>query len=214
MQNSSTIYQFILDGSGSMSNVRKETLTNFNLHLQSIQKLQSEFPEQTCSLSLTIFNGNLTQVWRHLEPSNISPLTLDKYETSGNTALLDAIGTQIQDIQNTFGADIEANKASVVMIILTDGEENSSKFFDFPFISKTIKSLEETGNWTFTFLGADLDTFHVGSMLNIKNSNILQFDKKEMNETFNVVNLSLKNYFYNKQKGIKSESYLNPEEEI
>jgi len=213
MQNKTTYYQFILDASGSMSNCRHETLQNLNLHLKTIQNLQIEFPEQIFKVSLTLFNTRLSQKWQYKSPLDVSPLSLDDYNTEGSTALLDAIGTQIHEIQHKFGDQMESNEATVVMVILTDGEENSSRFYDFPFISKTIKRLEKTGKWTFTFLGTDIDAFHVGEMLSIKRENTLQFDKREMGRTFNHLNNSLKNYSYNKQMGHINDDFLNPAEE-
>lgn len=192
MQNKTTYYQFILDASGSMSNCRHETLQNLNLHLKTIQNLQIEFPEQIFKVSLTLFNTRLSQKWQYKSPLDIQPLPLNDYNTEGSTALLDAIGTQIHEIQHRFGEQMESNEATVVMVILTDGEENSSRFYDFPFISKTIKKLEITGKWTFTFLGTDIDAFHVGEMLSIKRENTMQFDKREMGRTFNHLNNSLK----------------------
>jgi hypothetical protein len=213
MQNKTTYYQFILDASGSMSNCRHETLQNLNLHLKTIQNLQIEFPEQTFKVSLTLFNTRLSQKWQYKSPLDIPPLTLNDYNTEGSTALLDAIGTQIHEIQHRFGEQMESDEATVVMVILTDGEENSSRFYDFPFISKTIKRLEKTGKWTFTFLGTDIDAFHVGEMLSIKRENTMQFDKREMGRTFNHLNNSLKNYSFNKQMGHLNDDFLNPAEE-
>ena len=213
MQNKTTYYQFILDASGSMSNCRHETLQNLNLHLKTIQNLQNEFPEQIFKVSLTLFNTRLSQKWQYKSPLDIPPLPLDNYNPDGSTALLDAIGTQIHEIQHKFGDQMESDEATVVMVILTDGEENSSRFYDFPFISKTIKSLEKTGKWTFSFLGTDIDAFHVGEMLSIKRENTMQFDKREMGRTFNHLNNSLKNYSYNKQMGHLNDDFLNPTEE-
>lgn len=213
MQNKTTYYQFILDASGSMSNCRHETLQNLNLHLKTIQNLQIEFPEQIFKVSLTLFNTRLSQKWQYKSPLDIQPLLLNDYNTEGSTALLDAIGTQIHEIQHRFGEQMESNEATVVMVILTDGEENSSRFYDFPFISKTIKKLEETGKWTFTFLGTDIDAFHVGEMLSIKKENTMQFDKREMGRTFKHLNNSLINYSINKQMGKLNDDFLNPAEE-
>lgn len=213
MQNKTTYYQFILDASGSMLNCRDETLQNLNLHLKTIQNLQIEFPEQIFKVSLTLFNTRLSQKWQYKSPLDIQPLPLDDYNTEGSTALLDAIGTQIHEIQHKFGNQMESDEATVVIVILTDGEENASRFYDFPFISKTIKKLEETGKWTFTFLGTDIDAFHVGEMLSIKRENTLQFDKREMDRTFNHLNNSLKNYSFNKQMGKLNNDFLNPAEE-
>jgi hypothetical protein len=196
-----------------MSNCRHETLQNLNLHLKTIQNLQNEFPDQIFKVSLTLFNTHLAQMWNHKSPLDLQPLPLGQYTPNGGTALLDAIGTQIREIQHKFGNVIDSDEASVVMVILTDGEENSSRYFDFPFISKTIKSLEKSGKWTFTFLGTDIDAFHVGEMLSIKKGNTMQFDKTNINAAFNDVNYSLKNYFHKKQMGNLDGDFLEQSEE-
>ncbi len=213
MQNKTTYYQFVLDVSGSMSNCRHETLQNLNLHLKTIQNLQKEFSEQIFKVSLTLFNTRLHQKWAYKSPLDLEPLTLVEYVPDGSTALLDAIGTQIHEIQHKFGEQLASDEATAVMVILTDGEENSSRFYDFPFISKTIKELEKTGKWTFSFLGTDIDAFHVGEMLNIKKGNTMQFNKMEMNKTFSQVDHSLKNYFHNKQSGNYEQDFLHPTDE-
>jgi uncharacterized protein YegL len=213
MQNKTTYYQFVLDASGSMSNCRHETLQNLNLHLKTIQNLQKEFPEQIFKVSLTLFNTRLNQKWSYKSPLDLEPLPLNSYLPEGSTALLDAIGTQIHEIQHKFGEQLASDEATAVMVILTDGEENSSRYYDFPFISKTIKELEKTGKWTFSFLGTDIDAFHIGEMLNIKKENTMQFNKSEMQHTFNLVDHSLKNYFHNKQTGNYKQDFLSPTDE-
>ncbi|MFM9004884.1 MAG: hypothetical protein ACKOSR_05195, partial [Flavobacteriales bacterium] len=59
MKNSTTYYQFILDRSGSMSDVRSATLEAFNTHIESIRKAALKFPEQKFYASLCTFNDSV-----------------------------------------------------------------------------------------------------------------------------------------------------------
>ena len=56
MKNKTTLYNFILDRSGSMSGMEQMAVKGFNNHLSTIKNLQKEFPNQQFLCSLTTFN--------------------------------------------------------------------------------------------------------------------------------------------------------------
>ena len=91
------------------------------------------------------------------------------------TALLDGIGKSIEAIRRKYDQEIREDLASVVIVILTDGGENASKFYTRNLIAETIKELDATGKWTFSFLGADLDAVSASDNLNIRKENIISF---------------------------------------
>jgi hypothetical protein len=98
---------------------------------------------------------------------------------------------------------------SVVMIILTDGMENASRQFTYHQIAATIKSLEETDKWTFTFLGADIDAIHTSKMLNIREENVISFSKEDMNTMMNDVSEGMRFYSYSKNEGKTKKDFLD-----
>ncbi len=63
MKNTKTLYHFVLDKSGSMSDCIEATITGFNSQLETIRELQSEFPEQEFVMSLTIFDSQVETVF-------------------------------------------------------------------------------------------------------------------------------------------------------
>jgi hypothetical protein len=98
---------------------------------------------------------------------------------------------------------------SVVVVILTDGMENASRQFTYHQIAATIKSLEETDRWTFTFLGADIDAIHTSKMLNIREENVISFDKGDMNTMMNDVSEGMRQYSYSKSEGKTKKDFLD-----
>ena len=208
MKNSTTYYQFILDRSGSMSDVRSATLEAFNSHISSIQKAAMNFPEQKFYASLCTFNDAVEQPIVESRLDEFMPLNMRSYVTTGSTALLDAIGHSVHRIRNEHGKEIDKGKASVVVIIMTDGMENASRLYSFPEISRLIAQLEATDFWTFTFLGADLDAFEIGRMLNIREANTKSFYKADMHTTMDEMSICMETYMQEKKSGRVKKDFL------
>ena len=143
--------------------------------------------------------------------SNVGDNRLNRsnYMPQGGTALLDAIGISIQRIERVMGQEIEEGAASVVVVIMTDGYENSSRMFNFKEVSKMISRLSKTGNWTFNFLGADLDSFDTVDNLSIPRQNAKFFSKAEMCANMDDVSHSVKAYAHRKSQGVVSSNLFN-----
>lgn len=112
------------------------------------------------TVSLYKFNSYWSRVVSDLPTDEIRPLTNDDYTPGGLTALYDTIGHVIQDIQNRTHYTNPAHRPSMVMmVVITDGQENASTEFDSGTVKEMIRELELTRNWQFIYLGADLDSF-------------------------------------------------------
>ncbi|QBN17258.1 vWA domain-containing protein [Flavobacterium nackdongense] len=209
MKNKKTLYHFVLDKSGSMSSCRETTILGFNKQLETIKQLQKEFPDQEFAVSLTTFNDSIDNIFTQLALNAFEKLTPEMYEPNGCTALLDAIGMSINQIRITNESKIVNDEMSVVMVILTDGLENASKEFTFHNIAKTIKSLEQTEKWSFSFLGADIDAIHTSKMLNIKEENVVSFNKSDMGEMMNEISNGMREYSNSKSTGKIKNSFLD-----
>lgn len=209
MKNTKTLYHFVLDKSGSMGNCRATTINGFNNQLETIKKLQTEFPDQIFEVSLTIFDDAVEQLFSQVRLNAFENLTPSMYRPGGCTALLDAIGIAINQIRINNESQILNDEMSVVMVILTDGMENASREFTFHTIARTIKDLEETEKWTFTFLGADIDAFHTSKMLNIRAENVVSFNKGDMNEMMNDISNGMREYSESKSKGKTKKDFLD-----
>ena len=140
---------FVLDESGSMSSIANDAVGGFNQFVAE----QKTVPGKA-KMSLIKFNSQVNRVFTDVKMKNVEPLALhESYYPSGMTALNDAIGMAIND---------KKGKKNVMIVVMTDGEENSSREFNNEMIKKEIKKHTKKG-WEFMYLGANVDAFSEGS---------------------------------------------------
>jgi hypothetical protein len=202
MKNSMTLYHFIIDRSGSMASCMTSTIKAYEDQMANLASLQKELPDQQMFHSLTLFNNFVDQVIDFGPLEEKERRRAGRIKAEGTTALLDAIGLSVQRINQQYGAAIEEDRMSVVVTILTDGHENASETYSYPQIARMISGLEETGKWTFTILGAEVDSFSIAGRLNINEKNVLAFMKEDMKEVFDEYGAALKSYSRFKNDGL------------
>lgn len=145
---------FVLDKSGSMSGLESDTIGGFNSFVEKQKKVDGK-----AYLTLVVFDTQCKVIYDRVDIKEVSPLTSKDYSPSGCTALYDAIGLAIDKeiTQLNFLRDMDT-PSKVIFNIITDGEENSSREYSLSSIKSKIKELEED-DWTFSFLGANIDSF-------------------------------------------------------
>jgi hypothetical protein len=163
----------ILDESGSMNSIKKTILNGFNELINSVKSIEKEFPEQEHYISIISFNSkNENNVFHFNEPiSKIETIDDKNYNPESSTPLFDAMGFSILKLKNFLS---DKNNYSVLVTILTDGEENASKEYSLTSIKRIIEELKSE-NWTFTYIGTDHDIDKTTMDLNINNK--IRFDK-------------------------------------
>ncbi len=191
MKTTKTIYQFIVDKSTSMQGSEEQVITGFNMQLAKLKELAIQYPEQNYIASVTYFDSKIQEEISFGAIEAVQPLTMESYTPDGMTALLDAIGGAIDNTSEQFAKDFIEETASVVFIILTDGEENDSTRYTYPLIGEKIEKLEKTGAWTFTFIGADFDPKVISERLNIRNENVHAFEKRNFFKNMVLVSESI-----------------------
>lgn len=199
MKTRKTIYHLIVDKSGSMMDCVDSTINGFNEQVNRIKDKAPEFTEEEISMGLTIFNDNVKHVNFQQNPKEMVLLNYDNYRPSGGTALLDAVGETITEIERQVNASLIPT--TVIVVILTDGYENASKKYNLVNIRNMISKLEETGKWTFSFIGATLDAVDVAASMSIKSQNSFSFEKTAMkSEVWDKLNKSVSSYFTKKSQ--------------
>ena len=114
---------FILDRSGSMSGLEKDTIGGFNSLLEKQKKEEGE-----CIVSTILFDDRYELLHDRIQIHGIAPITEREYFVRGSTALLDAMGVTINKIGNAQKHTVEAERAEkVLFVITTDGMENASR---------------------------------------------------------------------------------------
>jgi len=197
-----TIYHLVVDKSGSMSDSIEATIEGFNGQVARINRLTEEFPEQQITIGLTLFDNEVTCLLAGKEPGQCALLDQQTYIPGGSTALLDAIGITLTQLE---AAKTEAERhlpTTVVMVIITDGHENASRRHTFMDIRNRIDILQASGQWTFTYLGATLDAVDVAERLSIRSRNSRSFDKANLNrEVYEQSSDSMHEYMLKKRRG-------------
>ena len=199
MKTRKTIYHLIVDKSGSMQDCMEATINGFNEQVTRIKHKALEFEEEEITIGLTTFNTYVDHHYFQLNPNVVELLNVETYRPNGSTALLDAVGESTRQLLRKF---TESNlPTTVIVVILTDGYENASKSYNLDKIRNMISELEETGKWTFSFIGATLDAVDVAASMSIKRQNSFAFDKKEMNDSvWNKLDKSVSSYFKKKRE--------------
>lgn len=155
---------FILDKSGSMSGLEKDTIGGFNSMLAKQKALDG-----ACRITTVLFDHCYTVLHDRIDIQAVSPMTEKEYYVGGSTALLDAVGTMIQKLANVQKNTAEKYRADkVLFVIITDGEENSSRKFSADMIKAMIKREEEKYGWEFIFLGANIDAVQTAGRYGIR----------------------------------------------
>lgn len=125
MKKNHTKIVVILDRSGSMVNIWKDTVGGFNTFIAEQKKQPG-----TADLTLIAFDTSYDVVIRSQDLSAVGQVDLSKYGPRGGTALVDAIGKTIDAVGNELSALKESDRPDKVLVcIVTDGEENSSKVY-------------------------------------------------------------------------------------
>lgn len=200
-KNNTTLYQFIIDRSGSMRGLEQMVVGGYNEHLGAVRNMQETYPEQQFLVSMLTFDDDVQWLVKPAPISELKELPNDAFKPRGMTALLDAIGKGIHHIESEYARKIQNDEMSVVMVIITDGAENASQFFNYHSIAKKIKERDETGKWTFSFIGCDFDALHTSRMLNIRKENVRNYDKAEYSKMSKSVDKTFMRYAESKSNG-------------
>jgi len=144
---------FILDRSGSMAGLEKETTGGFNSLMEKQKKEEGE------ALISTVLFDNVSEVLHDRVPvGSVNPLTEKDYYVRGCTALLDAVGGAIHHIRNVHKyAREEDRPEKTLFIITTDGLENASRHYSVGKVQEMIQHQQKECGWEFLFLGANID---------------------------------------------------------
>jgi hypothetical protein len=165
----------ILDRTGSMESIRDDTIGGFNAFLK-----QQQAEPGTATLTLVQFDSqDPYEVIHRFKPAGEVPaLSHQTYVPRASTPLLDAIGRGINDLEQSLGELAEAERpARVVMVIITDGQENASREFRKDQIEKMIREKQERLDWQFVFLSADLAAIGDAMDTGFRQVSSLAFDK-------------------------------------
>ncbi len=177
---------FVLDKSGSMAGLESDTIGGYNSMLEKQQQLVSE-----CVVTTALFDHCYELLHDRIDIRAIHSITAEDYQVGGSTALLDAMGTTIEKIakvQHNTAPDYRAER--VIFVIITDGEENSSRAYTINQIKGLVEQHKEQDGWEFIFLGANIDAIETARRFGIHEERAQSFHADKEGVALNFATLS------------------------
>lgn len=139
-----TEFVMILDRSGSMQSIRDDTMGGFDSFIEEQRDVKG-----AALVSLYQFDTHYEMVYEGLEIDKVKPLVL---QPRGGTALFDAIGKTLGTVRSRIDAMQEdAKPGTVIVVVMTDGGENSSE--EIKSASDIKEMIDAESDWEFVYLG-------------------------------------------------------------
>lgn len=180
---------FILDRSGSMSGLEKDTIGGFNTMLAKQKQAEGE-----ALVSTVLFDHETDIIHDRVDIQTVPPLTEKEYVPRGTTALLDAVGGAIHHIGNIHKyARPEDVPEHTIFVITTDGMENASRRYSADYVKRLIEQQKARYHWEFLFLGANIDAVETARRYGIDEDRAVDFyaDAEGINLEYDVVSATV-----------------------
>ena len=171
---------FILDRSGSMAGMEKDTIGGFNAMIEKQKAINGRV-----YVSTVTFSNYSTVLHDRDKIGNILPLTEKDYQVGGGTALLDAVGDAIHHIGNIHRyIRKEDVPEKTLFVITTDGMENASRRYTYKDIKEKIRRQEEEYGWEFLFVADNIDVAQTAESMGIRRECATSYRVKEDTSLF------------------------------
>lgn len=166
---------FAWDMSGSMAAIKDASIEGTRGYLADLQteeqKIVAEHGEGVYTyLTVTAFDTVLERWMDGVPAADLDLSTPDRYQPRGGTALYDAIADTVTAMDTRVKSD-----EKVLVVVMTDGYENSSKEYGGvggrQRIFDMVHAYEARGNWTFVYLGANVDAYAEAASMGISAGN-------------------------------------------
>lgn len=158
-----TEFLYILDASGSMHGLTDDVIGGFNSFLKEQNSLKDQ-----AYLTTVLFNNHINTIYQSKDINSINPMSRRTYKATGSTSLFDAIGSSVLSLTE------RTKTKKIMVIIMTDGYENSSRLFSRTKIKRIIDMKTEEG-WEFIFAGANIDVDKVSDSIGIRKDRRMHF---------------------------------------
>lgn len=179
----------ILDESGSMHSIKKETIDSVNETVQTICAAEKKNEDQEHFISLVTFNDDVKKVYDCVPSLKVEVLTSEIYCPNCSTALYDAMGISLNELRHKV-----ADEDRVLVTIVTDGYENASKEYNGSAIKALVDELKGKG-WVFAYIGANHNVEKVASTISITNTMTFHTTSAGTQDMSKRLNKSRMNFF-------------------
>ena len=190
----------VLDKSGSMSSIKKDTIGSTNEFIKGQKQEDGE-----ANMSLVLFDTTYNLMYQSINIQSAAELNESTYVPNGGTSLYDSVGLSMKMMKKRIEELPEEERPEkVIFAILTDGEENSSRIVNNEGIRKYTKEKifekvtkhQEDDGWVFIYLGANQDAMQVGHEMGVYANNTVSYEAntRGMTATMDSVNKFTKSY--------------------
>ncbi len=198
-----TLIAVVLDESGSMQSCKDATINGFNEFVAGQAAAQGA---GEAFLTLVKFDApRISTVYENVNIKSTPQLNSSTYTPNGGTNLLDAVGETMHKINRFLGSMNENQRPGVLVVIITDGAENSSHTYNNAAIKSMVAAAESDGDWTFTFLGANIDAFSAGAAFGMNAANTASYSTANMSATMEVLTKSTSAVRQAKSAGVSTQ---------
>lgn len=171
-KNNITELVFILDRSGSMEGLERDTIGGFNSMIERQKKIEGKV-----YVSTVLFDNTSEVIHDRVPLEKVKPMTERDYTVGGSTALYDAVGGAIRHIGNVHKyARREDIPERTMFVITTDGYENSSRRFTSAEVKRLVENQKKKYGWEFIFLGANIDAAEAAGNIGIDASRAANYN--------------------------------------
>lgn len=216
-----TYIHFILDRSGSMYEIINDTIGGFNSFLKQqkdninkdyelIDNNGNNIKQKTnIYFSLYQFDHEYIISYENKNITEVEELNKSSFIPRGQTALLDAIGITINNIK------INNINDNIIVVILTDGDENCSKEYTHKQINNLITKKRKE-NIEFVFLGANQDAIKSAQNIGISANSAMTYstNKKSVKACFNGLSAAIERTYSSPYKSDRCINFTDKERSV
>ena len=172
---------FLLDRSGSMNGLEKDTIGGFNAMIEKQKKEEGE-----ALISTILFDHEMKVLHDRVKVQDVKPINENDYQVRGCTALLDAMGGAIHHIGNVHKyARNEDVPEHTIFVITTDGMENASSHYSSSKVRTMVERQKEKYGWEFLFLGANMDAIAAAKDFGIEEDKAVEYRSDDIGTRLN-----------------------------
>lgn len=170
----------LLDKSGSMQNVQKDTIGGYNTFIEEQKRVPGE-----ARITLMQFNHKLHKIYEDVPIQHVAPLTETTFSPIGWTSFNDSFAQAISEVGIKLSLKPEEDRPSkVLFLIMTDGAENTSKEFigidGLKKLNAMVNHQKDKYSWSFVYLGANLDSQKVSKSYGIDSKSAINYTSNDI----------------------------------
>ncbi len=205
-----TYIGIVRDHSASMSGLRTAAMKDYNSLIGTIKDNSLKHKDNTKLTVVKCGCGRSAEVITDFINAEVNVPELTYYETNGgSTPLYDSVGQLIEIFKK-----VKDKNATFLLMVITDGHENSSRKWNHVNLSKEIKELQATDRWSFTFRvprgSKDVIMRHLG----VPEGNVFEWEQSAqgMSSATIATQSALTSYYTSKAAGVNAtRSFYSPD---